>query len=225
MPLATKNGSLIIKSGRIAETCSCCASGGCPSCPFPSQMLMRAFTATFGFNVDGYRNPIPFTDRVTVVQTSGSSGVAEYSFSYQNPKFSQGGFSGISQCIYANGEKILESFFVSLKLVSYRAANESGRWSQAPADWCVTCEASYGKTVSVYENEGTSSQRCTFIQYGSSGLVQGADLLNYTGWSNNIFTAQSLSNCFTGASLLTKGRWGFQTDTLRRSSITIESVA
>jgi hypothetical protein len=212
----------------LGSPCSpCCGASACPSCPFPSQMLMRAFTATFGFNVDGYRSPIPFTDRVTVVQTSGSSGVAEYLYSYENPKFSDGGFGGISRCIYTSGETIFESCFVSMKLVSYRAANESGQWSQAPADWCVTCEASYGKTVSVYENEGTSSQRCTFIQYGSSGLVQGADLLDYTGWFRNIFTRQSLFNCFTGASLLTRSSWGFQTDpyTLRRSSITIESVS
>jgi hypothetical protein len=188
-------------------------------------MLMRAFTATFGFNVDGYRNPIQFTDRVTVVQTSGSTGVAEYFYSYQNPKFSQGGFGGISQCNYANGEKILEFCFVSLKLVSYRAANESGGWSQAPADWCVTCEASYGKTVSVIENEGTGSQRCTYTQYGSNGLVSGSNLLSYTGWSQNIFTRQALVNCFTGAALSTIGQWGSQTDTLRRSSITIESVS
>jgi hypothetical protein len=29
MPLATKNGSLIVKSGRLAENCGCCGGGGC----------------------------------------------------------------------------------------------------------------------------------------------------------------------------------------------------
>lgn len=38
MPLATKNGSLIVKSGSIAENCNCCAGGWycfnqCDSCP------------------------------------------------------------------------------------------------------------------------------------------------------------------------------------------------
>jgi len=52
MPLATKNGSLIVKSGGLAETCSCCGSpvGACctgSSCSITSQSECQGTGQTF----------------------------------------------------------------------------------------------------------------------------------------------------------------------------------
>lgn len=55
MPLATKNGSLIIKSGSIAENCNCCASGWycyseeCP-CNY-SKPMPNSLQATLSFSL------------------------------------------------------------------------------------------------------------------------------------------------------------------------------
>jgi len=69
-PIATKNGSIIVKDGKLAENCGCCGSGFSCSCTAPSQMQIEfanntiqslaivvvtqaAYTAAFGSQIAG----------------------------------------------------------------------------------------------------------------------------------------------------------------------------
>ena len=57
MPLATKNGSLILKSGSLAENCNCCGSGWYCCRQFPTSSPLCS--------------PLSFIGKVTAVVTSG----------------------------------------------------------------------------------------------------------------------------------------------------------
>jgi len=82
MALATKNGSLIVKNGNVAENCNCCggwycyksacpcsiAAGTMPSCPFPGclpEYIKISFAANFPPTTFAYYNSILQHDAVS----------------------------------------------------------------------------------------------------------------------------------------------------------------
>lgn len=120
MPLATKNGSLIVKDGKLAEGCDCCGGWYCdldptadpavPCCSAQSLLLTMNFTVSpqLGSPVPGQpaqsefaaRFPMSVSSSVSLPLSTQNPGVTQY--------FSETGYNslGFNEAIFWGGVSI-----------------------------------------------------------------------------------------------------------------------